>query len=117
MFFNNFLPSNIGGDVIRIGDTAARPASKTLATTVVLVDRIIGLMALVLVAAVGATLAAESAATGRVADLAVVAVGRLPASARSCRRRPCWRRPAFGRLLQPLTRVPSRSGSASASRS
>ncbi len=24
-FMNNFLPSNIGGDVVRIGDTAARP--------------------------------------------------------------------------------------------
>src|SRR5262245_13086025 len=37
-FFNNFLPSNIGGDVIRISDTARRAGSKTLATTVVLVD-------------------------------------------------------------------------------
>ncbi|MBI3400115.1 MAG: flippase-like domain-containing protein [Acidobacteria bacterium] len=56
-FFNNFLPSNIGGDVIRIGDTASRAGSKTLATTVVLVDRGLGLMALVFVAAVGATIA------------------------------------------------------------
>src|SRR5262249_34418832 len=45
-FFNNFLPSNIGGDVIRIGDTARAAGSKTLATTVVLVDRGLGLMAL-----------------------------------------------------------------------
>ena len=56
-FFNNFLPSNIGGDVIRIGDTARAAGSKTLATTVVLADRVLGLMALVLVAAVGATAA------------------------------------------------------------
>lgn len=48
-FFNNFLPSNIGGDVIRITDTAKAAQSKTLATTVVLVDRGLGLMALVLV--------------------------------------------------------------------
>src|SRR3954447_6684892 len=54
-FFNNFLPSNIGGDVIRIRDTARPAGSKTLATTVVLVDRGLGLMALVLVAAVGAS--------------------------------------------------------------
>src|SRR5512139_1372216 len=54
-FFNNFLPSNIGGDVIRIADTAPAAGSKTLATTVVLIDRGIGLMGLVLVAAVGAT--------------------------------------------------------------
>ena len=59
-FFNNFLPSNIGGDVIRIGDTARRARSKTLATTVVLVDRGVGLIGLVFVAAVGATLAARS---------------------------------------------------------
>ena len=36
LFFNNFLPSNIGGDVIRIRDTARPAGSKTLATTVVL---------------------------------------------------------------------------------
>ncbi len=54
-FFNNFLPSNIGGDVIRITDTAPAAGSKTLATTVVLIDRGIGLLGLVLMAALGAT--------------------------------------------------------------
>ena len=58
-FFNNFLPSNIGGDVIRIRDTAPHAGSKTLATTIVLVDRGIGLMGLVFVAAVGATITAR----------------------------------------------------------
>lgn len=53
-FFNNFLPSNIGGDVVRITDTAPEAGSKTLATTVVLVDRALGLTALLVVAAVGA---------------------------------------------------------------
>lgn len=52
-FFNNFLPSNIGGDVIRIADTARAAGSKTLATTVILVDRGLGLLALLLVAASG----------------------------------------------------------------
>lgn len=61
-FFNNFLPSNIGGDVIRIADTAPASGSKTLATTVVLMDRGIGLLGLVLVAAVGAS--SVSGATG-----------------------------------------------------
>jgi uncharacterized membrane protein YbhN (UPF0104 family) len=56
-FFNNFLPSNIGGDVIRIRDTAHAARSKTIATTVVLVDRGLGLLALVLIAAVGASMA------------------------------------------------------------
>jgi uncharacterized protein (TIRG00374 family) len=58
-FFNNFLPSNIGGDVIRVRDTARAAGSKTLATTVVLVDRGIGLLGLVCIAAVGTTLAAR----------------------------------------------------------
>jgi uncharacterized protein (TIRG00374 family) len=56
VFFNNFLPSNIGGDVIRITDTAKPAGSKTLATTVVLIDRGIGLLGLALMAAIGATL-------------------------------------------------------------
>jgi hypothetical protein len=54
LFFNNFLPSNIGGDVIRIADTAEAAGSKTVATTVILVDRALGLMALLLVATAGA---------------------------------------------------------------
>src|SRR6266542_5000946 len=55
-FFNNFLPSNIGGDVIRITDTAKPAGSKTLATTVVLIDRGIGLLGLALMAATDASL-------------------------------------------------------------
>jgi uncharacterized membrane protein YbhN (UPF0104 family) len=56
LFFNNFLPSNIGGDVIRIRDTAKAAQSKTLATTVVLTDRVLGLIGLVLVAALGSSM-------------------------------------------------------------
>ncbi|HXW03710.1 MAG TPA: lysylphosphatidylglycerol synthase transmembrane domain-containing protein [Vicinamibacterales bacterium] len=54
-FFNNFLPSNIGGDVVRIADTAPNAGSKTVATTVVLLDRGLGLLGLVLIAAIGTT--------------------------------------------------------------
>jgi uncharacterized membrane protein YbhN (UPF0104 family) len=56
LFANNFLPSNLGGDVIRIADTAKVARSKTLAATVVLADRTMGMMGLVLVAALGVTL-------------------------------------------------------------
>jgi glycosyltransferase 2 family protein len=59
-FFNNFLPSNIGGDVVRVRDTAGDTGSKTLATTVILFDRVIGVMALMLIAAVGATSSATA---------------------------------------------------------
>ena len=56
LFFNNFLPSSIGGDVVRIADTAKVARSKTLATTVILADRTMGMMALILLAATGVTL-------------------------------------------------------------
>jgi uncharacterized protein (TIRG00374 family) len=59
VFANNFLPSNIGGDVIRIRDTARRIGSRTVATTVVLADRGVGVLGLAFVAACGSTLAAR----------------------------------------------------------
>jgi len=59
VFANNFLPSNIGGDVIRIRDTARLIGSKTLATAVVLADRGVGVLGLAFVAACGSTLAAR----------------------------------------------------------
>jgi uncharacterized membrane protein YbhN (UPF0104 family) len=100
-FFNNFLPSNIGGDVIRISDTAKAARSRTLAATVVLMDRGLGLMALVLVAALGAS----AAGTVHPAALPIWPVwlwaGFLAGAAASA---PAVFAPAgFGRLLQPLT--------------
>ena len=100
-FFNNFLPSNIGGDVMRISDSARLAGSKTVATTVVLVDRVLGLMALVLVAALGAT------AVGRIHPAAApiwpvwLWAGLLAGAAASA---PAFYAPdGFGRLLRPLT--------------
>jgi uncharacterized protein (TIRG00374 family) len=90
LFFNNFLPSNIGGDVVRIADTAPAAGSKTLATTVILVDRGLGLTALLLVAALGALAAAlagvhvpgarflwMAAAAGVAATILVIAIPDL----------------------------------------
>jgi uncharacterized membrane protein YbhN (UPF0104 family) len=100
-FFNNFLPSNIGGDVIRIGDTARAAGSKTLATTVVLMDRGLGLLALVLVAALGDSYA------GAVHPFSVpilpiwLWIGFLSGAALAA---PAVFAPAgLGRVLQPLT--------------
>ena len=102
LFFNNFLPSNSGGDVIRIRDTARAAGGKTAATIVVLTDRVLGLMALLLVAAIGATAISEVA-------------GHLPAPiwplwlwagflAGAVASAPAVLTPAgVGRLLQPLT--------------
>jgi len=102
LFFNNFLPSNIGGDVIRIRDTARAAGSKTLATTVVLADRVLGLMGLVLVAALGASMAA-GAAGHRPAPIwpSWLWAGFLIGAATAA---PMLLAPAgVGRLLQPLT--------------
>ncbi|MBP1633803.1 MAG: hypothetical protein H6Q10_377 [Acidobacteria bacterium] len=100
-FFNNFLPSNIGGDVIRVSDTAGRLGSKTLATTIVLIDRGIGLLGLGLVAAVGATLAAGAKGSPLPVWPSWLWVGLLVAMVVSA---PAFIAPAgVGRLLQPLT--------------
>ena len=56
-FFNNFLPSNIGGDVIRVRDSSKLTGSTTTSLAVVVIDRILGLGALY-VLALGAYLAA-----------------------------------------------------------
>jgi glycosyltransferase 2 family protein len=103
-FFNNFLPSNVGGDVIRIRDTAPAAQSKTLATTIVLVDRALGMMALVLISAVGATAAARLYGSGASpiwpswlwAFFLVAAAITAPV---------VYAPEGFGRLLQPLTVV------------
>ncbi len=49
-FFNNFLPSNIGGDVIRVRDSSKLTGSTTASLAVVAVDRVLGLGALYLLA-------------------------------------------------------------------
>jgi glycosyltransferase 2 family protein len=50
MFFNNFLPSTIGGDIYRTYDSWRLGQSKSGALAVVFVDRFLGLLALVLFA-------------------------------------------------------------------
>jgi glycosyltransferase 2 family protein len=101
LFFNNFLPSNIGGDVIRIGDSARIAGSKTLATTVVLMDRVLGLMGLVFVAALGATVAADGGGVMSPAWALWLWAGFIAAAIVSA---PAVLAPAgVGRLLQPLT--------------
>jgi uncharacterized membrane protein YbhN (UPF0104 family) len=97
-FFNNFLPSNIGGDVVRITDTAKAAGSKTLATTVVLIDRGLGLLGLALMAATGASLV-QRMSVGPVGPgllWAGFGLGAIIAT-------PALLMPeAVGRLLQPL---------------
>jgi uncharacterized protein (TIRG00374 family) len=57
-FFNNFLPSNIGGDIVRVRDGSKLTGSTTTASLAVVgIDRILGFGALYLLAAVAFVLA------------------------------------------------------------
>jgi uncharacterized protein (TIRG00374 family) len=74
-FFNNFLPSNIGGDVIRVRDSTHLTGSTTTSLAVVAIDRIIGLGALYLLAAVAYVTGGPSVRHLAGARLAVFGLG------------------------------------------
>ena len=97
LFFNNFLPSSIGGDVVRIRDSAKATGSMTLATAVVFVDRLLGLLGMLLVAACSASFAARGALPVLPAWLwAAFGAGAVAFA-------PAVMYPdGFGRLLRPL---------------
>lgn len=119
-FFNNFLPSNIGGDVIRIADTAPLTGSRTVATAVVLLDRVLGLIALFAVAATGSLLLRHALpgtgylwvllVFGAVSATIVVSQPRLvPRLLRPLTRvREAWVTERLGRLEDMLARVGGR---------
>jgi glycosyltransferase 2 family protein len=46
LFFNNFLPANIGGDIARVLDASRHGPSRTTAVSSVIMDRLIGTVAL-----------------------------------------------------------------------
>lgn len=50
-FFANFLPGNLGGDVVRVEAAARAAGSRTASLTVAAVDRIVGFVALYFIAA------------------------------------------------------------------
>lgn len=54
IFFNNLLPSTIGGDTVRVVHTARSGVGRAQALAVIFVDRFLGLLALLLFAIVGA---------------------------------------------------------------
>ncbi len=101
-FFNNFLPSNIGGDVVRIADTARPAESKTIAALIVLADRGVGLLGLLTVAALGASFAEQLPGTGIVGPsiLWLLLAAGLAALALLL-----WRPGALILLLRPIQRL------------
>ncbi len=46
LFFNNFLPANIGGDIARVFDASRHAETKAAAVSTVLMDRLVGTLAL-----------------------------------------------------------------------
>ena len=64
-FFNNFLPSNIGGDVVRVRDSSRLTGSTTTSLAVVAIDRILGLGALYVLALVAFVMGGPERARAR----------------------------------------------------
>ncbi|PZN26284.1 MAG: hypothetical protein DIU71_18755, partial [Proteobacteria bacterium] len=64
-FFNNFMPSAIGGDVYRVYRTWPKDAAKSRAVSAVLLERLTGLAAMLLNGAFGALLLVERSELAR----------------------------------------------------
>lgn len=88
LFFNNFLPSNIGGDVIRVHDVAKRTGQASAVTASVIAERLLAGLALALTAVIALAFSSGYAAQvgptvlvsvlvfgGLIALLAIPAVG------------------------------------------
>jgi len=50
-FFNNFLPSTIGGDIVRVYDTSKYSKNTAVSMTAILIERLTGFLALLSIAA------------------------------------------------------------------
>jgi hypothetical protein len=76
-FFNNFLPSTVGGDAIRAYDTATYSRETAKSIAVVFVDRVIGVSALALlgILAVVASLYLQETAASFIWPIAGVSLG------------------------------------------
>lgn len=78
-FFNNFLPSAIGGDAYRVYKTLPVDGRKADAVSAVLLDRVFGLAALLAIGLVGALLVADEFALARI-YIGLVVAGGIAAS-------------------------------------
>jgi uncharacterized protein (TIRG00374 family) len=77
LFFNNFLPSNVGGDFVRIRDSSRLTGSTTTSLAVVAIDRIVGLAALWALAAGAYGLAAPDLRGLAGASIVIPGLGTL----------------------------------------
>lgn len=83
LFFNNFLPSNIGGDIARITDAAKHAPHVSPVFSATLMDRLIGVLAIAFLALVASVAVLDRlhlyAIYGAVLAIFLVAVGLLAA--------------------------------------
>ena len=114
VFFNNLLPSTIGGDAMRAYDTARRGVDKMKSIAIVVVDRFLGLFALMIFAVLALALATELA--GKIENLWLWSLLTFAAmtllvwilflsrnGGRSLSG--LWRLPLVGILKKPVTKV------------
>lgn len=89
LFFNNFLPANVGGDLARVWDASRHSPSRAAAVSTVLLDRMIGTVALATLALV-TTLPAIDRFHLTLAYLALVAFFALSVSLLWAVFHPAW---------------------------
>jgi len=75
LFFNNFLPANVGGDAVKIYDVSRLGGSVYQVTAVTLLDRLIGIFSLCLLAVVAVVLLTGFWTGGSVTIYLVVFLG------------------------------------------
>jgi uncharacterized protein (TIRG00374 family) len=73
MYFNNILPSTIGGDVVRAYDTWRHGVPKSKSITIVIVERFLGLLALLAFAVVAIFVASDF--TDKIPNLTYIVLG------------------------------------------
>jgi hypothetical protein len=118
LFFGNFLPTNVGGDLVRGYDLARHTSLPAETAISVLVDRLVGLIAFVFVAVVMALLVVYSAGQAALwevaaaATIAFLVLGGGFALMLSNRLRAQVRRLFTKSLLSPLAPVYDRLSSA-----
>lgn len=74
VFFNQLLPSTIGGDVVRIYDSWKAGATRAVAVSTIFIDRVLGLTALALFAVAGLFMLHAQTDELRLLPIAVVGV-------------------------------------------
>jgi len=99
LFFNNFLPSSMGGDPVKIYNTAREEHAVESVAAATLVDRMLGLLALSFLAVIASPFAAARLDRPEFALVAPVFFGMLLAAFSLVAV------PGTSRIFQPLTRL------------